>query len=374
MGDETRDERQDRDEKRRQEETVGGQTVRQTDRRRNWAKTTEVDVTILFSKLRLPTPSICIRALQAWAIGKQQFTFTTFTKKKTSNTTSRQGWPRKAQEIAEGNSISWQEQEKEEWQVGATCRLEGVGKWKARNHRSSNQPIVCWGNCTKECNNRTATRKFVVPPTRRNKSNFKMSKDDGSYNDLVLKGKMYTIAKLGSQVDVFAVTTKAIGEYMGKEFGHKMRMLVIHKKETTFTPPTLDENTTKQDEMKWSKDYNLYLKKKTQYNKEKAKVFAIILGQCDEPMKTKAEAWKICQDGTRKRCDHFVGSYLGHCFWFQWKTVSIPTGHNGIETISILSQTRGRNTGAILQSVQWDSGSNWVHVRQDCALKVGGKR
>jgi hypothetical protein len=32
MGDETRDERQDRDEKRRQEETVGGQTVRQTDR------------------------------------------------------------------------------------------------------------------------------------------------------------------------------------------------------------------------------------------------------------------------------------------------------------------------------------------------------
>jgi hypothetical protein len=42
-----------------------------------------------------------------------------------------------------------------------------------------------------------------------------------------LKGKTYSISKLGSQVDIFVAATRAIGEFVGREFGHKMRMLVV---------------------------------------------------------------------------------------------------------------------------------------------------
>jgi hypothetical protein len=86
-----------------------------------------------------------------------------------------------------------------------------------------------------------------------------------------LKGKKYSISKLGSQVDIYAVTTRAIGEYVGKEFGHKMRMLVLYPKGATFAPPTLDANTMKQDEMKWSKDYDVYIKKKQSMMKKRQK-------------------------------------------------------------------------------------------------------
>jgi hypothetical protein len=57
----------------------------------------------------------------------------------------------------------------------------------------------------------------------------------------------------------------------------------------TFAAPTLDAYATIQDEMKWSKDHDVYIKKKTKYDEEKAKVFAIILGQCDEPLQNKVE-------------------------------------------------------------------------------------
>jgi hypothetical protein len=60
-------------------------------------------------------------------------------------------------------------------------------------------------------------------------------------------------------------------------------------RDATFAAPTLDASATKQDKMKWSKDYDVDIKKKTKYDEEKAKVFAIILGQCDEPMQNKVE-------------------------------------------------------------------------------------
>jgi hypothetical protein len=73
---------------------------------------------------------------------------------------------------------------------------------------------------------------------------------------LEIKGKTYSISRLGSQVGIFAATTRAIGEFVGREFGHEMRMLVLYGKGATFAAPTLDANATKQDEMKWSKDYD----------------------------------------------------------------------------------------------------------------------
>jgi hypothetical protein len=86
---------------------------------------------------------------------------------------------------------------------------------------------------------------------------------------LELKDKTYSISKLGSQVDIFAATTRAIGEFVGREFGCKMRMLVLYCKEASIVPPTLGASVTKQDEMKWSKDYDVFIKKKTKYDDEK---------------------------------------------------------------------------------------------------------
>lgn len=120
---------------------------------------------------------------------------------------------------------------------------------------------------------------------------FKMSsKDSGNSKSAEgWKSKRYTITKLGSQVDVFAETTKVIGEYVGKEFGHEMKLLVTQGKETTFPVPILPENASRQHELMWSKDYDLHLKKKNQYEEQKAKVFTTILGQCDETMKNRVE-------------------------------------------------------------------------------------
>jgi Zinc knuckle len=128
----------------------------------------------------------------------------------------------------------------------------------------------------------------VVPSTRR-KGGLMSDKNNTDSSVVELKGKTYSVSKLGSQVDIFAATTRAIGEFVGREFGHEMRMLVLYGKGATFAAPTLDANATKQDEMKWSKDYDVFIKKKTKYDDEKAKVFAIILSRCDEPMKNKVE-------------------------------------------------------------------------------------
>jgi hypothetical protein len=104
------------------------------------------------------------------------------------------------------------------------------------------------------------------------------------------RGKWFTIAKLGSQVDVFADTCKAIGEYVGKEFGHEMKILVTQGKETTFSVPELPEDATRQQELMWGKDYDLHLKMERQYKEQKAKVFEIVLGQCDETMRNRVES------------------------------------------------------------------------------------
>jgi hypothetical protein len=69
------------------------------------------------------------------------------------------------------------------------------------------------------------------------------TKNDKNSSVVDLKGRTYRISKLGSQVDIFAATTRAIGEYVGLKFGHKMRMLVLYGKAPCFVVPTLDANT-----------------------------------------------------------------------------------------------------------------------------------
>ena len=102
----------------------------------------------------------------------------------------------------------------------------------------------------------------------------------------------YTIATTGQQAERYDKMTKAIGEYVGKKYGHEMKILVLQKIETKPTEPQLEEKPNNQQEITWGKKYDLYLKKMYRYEDEKAKVLMIILGQCENPMKHKVECHK----------------------------------------------------------------------------------
>jgi hypothetical protein len=107
--------------------------------------------------------------------------------------------------------------------------------------------------------------KTCVLCTRR-KGGLMSDKNNTDSSVAELRGNTYSTSKLGSQVDIFVATTRAIGEYVGREFGHKMRMLVLYGKEPSIVPQTLDATATKQDvKMKWNKDYDVFIKKKTKY-------------------------------------------------------------------------------------------------------------
>ena len=67
-------------------------------------------------------------------------------------------------------------------------------------------------------------------------------------------------------------------------------------KETNFAAPTLSSKPTKQEELLWGKEYDAYVKKRYWYEVDKAKVFATILGQCNETMKSRLE----CMNGYDK--------------------------------------------------------------------------
>ena len=99
----------------------------------------------------------------------------------------------------------------------------------------------------------------------------------------------YTLADAGKQGDKYDRTTKAIGEYVGTEYGHQMKVLVLQGKEETLKELELPENPKKLDELKWGKQYDLYLRKVDRYKDEKAKVFTIILATCEDPMKHRVE-------------------------------------------------------------------------------------
>ena len=99
----------------------------------------------------------------------------------------------------------------------------------------------------------------------------------------------YTVTRSVRNIDTWTRVTKEIAEHVGITFGREMTLLVAHQQETTFTAPSLGNGASRQDELKWSKDYDAYLKKKTKYEEDKARVFATILSRCDEPLKNRLE-------------------------------------------------------------------------------------
>ena len=116
-----------------------------------------------------------------------------------------------------------------------------------------------------------------------------------------VKAAKYTIAKSGEQAGRYERTTRAVGEFVGKEYGYEMKMLVLQGTETTHTAPTLGDKPTRTEELAWGKDYDMYLKKKDRYDDQKAKVFTTIYGHCDEAMKNRVETHEDYKDADSKR-------------------------------------------------------------------------
>ena len=105
-----------------------------------------------------------------------------------------------------------------------------------------------------------------------------------------LKGKVHVTADVGKQADQYTKTTKAIGEYIGRVYGQEMKMLVLQLSENGPSEPTYPEQGDDKMKAIWSKEYDHCLKKQERYADQKAKVFAIILGQCNKPMRNRVES------------------------------------------------------------------------------------
>jgi len=99
-----------------------------------------------------------------------------------------------------------------------------------------------------------------------------------------------SIARGGNQAHLFEKKTQSIGEHVGREHGQLMRVLVLQLKEATLPVPELPNNLDKQQKLMWGEDCDLCLKKQDQHEENKAKVFAFVLGQCDEDVKNKLQS------------------------------------------------------------------------------------
>ena len=116
-----------------------------------------------------------------------------------------------------------------------------------------------------------------------------------------LLAQKYTLAMAGRQSARYDNTTKAVGEYVGREYSHEMKVLVLQGTETTPMEPTLPDGATRQQELVWGKKYDLYLKRLDRYDEQKAKVFTIILSQCEDAMKHHVECHGIFQKAESMR-------------------------------------------------------------------------
>jgi hypothetical protein len=123
----------------------------------------------------------------------------------------------------------------------------------------------------------------------------KQSNDNGgAVGDL--NGKVYGLATVGKQANQYTNTTKAIAEYVGREYGYEMKLLVQQGKESEPVEPlypsagTGGSTVSDQDKAIWSKKYDLFLKKQDRYEDNKAKVFSIVFGQCEKAMKNQVES------------------------------------------------------------------------------------
>ena len=86
-------------------------------------------------------------------------------------------------------------------------------------------------------------------------------------------------------------TTKKVGEYVGRVYSKEMKVLIISNKETTITKPEYPKGDSVTEEKKaiWGKEYDLYIKRNTKYEQDKAKAYEVVWGRCKKAMKNRIE-------------------------------------------------------------------------------------
>ena len=103
--------------------------------------------------------------------------------------------------------------------------------------------------------------------------------------------------------ETYTKTTEAIGNYVGREYGKAMRILVVKGKEAPPSMPTAPDNpldtTVAASSAQWrayDKGLDYYYKQLQLYNERKGKVFIVIMGQCTTTMKNKIEGTATYDD------------------------------------------------------------------------------
>jgi hypothetical protein len=115
---------------------------------------------------------------------------------------------------------------------------------------------------------------------------------DGALKEL---GEKFCLAITGGRADKFVETKKKIGIYVGRVYGTEMRSLVLHGKELDQKEPeypTVDKKEMPLEKAKtiWKLEYDEYYKGKLVYERQKGKVFTLVLGHCDKALTNRLES------------------------------------------------------------------------------------
>jgi hypothetical protein len=121
-------------------------------------------------------------------------------------------------------------------------------------------------------------------------------KDSGGGERSGIKSKLDKVMYRSNTRDAgtsYFRTTTAIVDYVGVEFGQDMRQLVKQNIDKTFTasdePKKPDDKASQADLNRYDKQLTSFYNDKKQYNRDKSKVFAIILSKCSQELRNQVE-------------------------------------------------------------------------------------
>jgi hypothetical protein len=93
-----------------------------------------------------------------------------------------------------------------------------------------------------------------------------------------LQGYFYSGAKQNNQ---YTRTTKAIADYCGSRMSPGVWDLIINGEERKFVVPAEPSGrVTEYSKVRYSREVDMWLKNKNEYEMDKARIFILIRGQC----------------------------------------------------------------------------------------------
>ena len=109
-----------------------------------------------------------------------------------------------------------------------------------------------------------------------------------------LEGHIYD-AGVSNQAYLFASTTKEVSEYAGRKLkeSQDIRLAIEKVEDVTFTIPSKRPTggglDTAAVEIIYKTELDGYIKRESIYRQNKASMYAVVFGQCSEPMRAKIE-------------------------------------------------------------------------------------